>query len=167
MPGDVDHVVDTAGDPVIAVTVAPAAVAGEILALVGGKVGVDEALVVAVDGPRDAGPSVENDEIAGALALDRIAVVVDERGLDAEEGERRRAGLELGRAGQRRNENAAGLGLPPRIDDRAASVANHVVIPLPGFGIDRLAHAAEKLERLPARARHEVVADAHQRPDRR
>ena len=94
-------------------------------------------------------------------ALDQVAVVVDQRRLHAEEGERRRAGLELGRAGQRRDENAAGLGLPPRIDDRAAPVTDHVVIPLPGFGVDRLAHAAEKLERLPARAIHEIVADAH------
>ena len=33
VPGDVDHVVDAPGDPVIAVLVAPATVAGEILPL--------------------------------------------------------------------------------------------------------------------------------------
>ena len=44
----VDHVVDAAGDPVVAVLVAPAAVAGEVHALVGGEVGLHEALVVAV-----------------------------------------------------------------------------------------------------------------------
>ena len=32
MAGDIDHVIDAAGDPVVAVLVAPAAVAGEILA---------------------------------------------------------------------------------------------------------------------------------------
>ena len=43
MAGDIDDVVDAAGDPVIAVGVAPAAVAGEIFALVGGEVGLLEA----------------------------------------------------------------------------------------------------------------------------
>ena len=47
---DVDHVVDAAGDPVIAVRVAAAAVAGEVLAGIGLEVGVDEALVIAIDG---------------------------------------------------------------------------------------------------------------------
>jgi hypothetical protein len=38
--GDVDHVIDAAGDPVVAVLVAAAAVAGEVLALVGGEIGL-------------------------------------------------------------------------------------------------------------------------------
>jgi hypothetical protein len=40
MAGDVDHVVDPAGDPVIAVGVAAAAVAGEILAGIGREIGL-------------------------------------------------------------------------------------------------------------------------------
>jgi len=40
MAGDVDDVVDPAGDPVVAVGVATAAVAGEILARIGGEVGL-------------------------------------------------------------------------------------------------------------------------------
>ena len=42
--GDVDHVVDAAGDPVVAVLVAARAVAGEVLAGIGREVGLDEAL---------------------------------------------------------------------------------------------------------------------------
>jgi hypothetical protein len=38
--GDVDHVVDPAGDPPIAVLVAAAAVAGEIFARVGREIGL-------------------------------------------------------------------------------------------------------------------------------
>src|SRR6185312_10091621 len=45
---DVDHVVDAAGDPVVAVLVAARAVAGEVVAGVGAEIGLDEALVVAV-----------------------------------------------------------------------------------------------------------------------
>src|SRR4029077_19297735 len=44
--GDVDYVIDAAGDPVITVFVAAAAVAGEILAGIGVEVGVDETLMV-------------------------------------------------------------------------------------------------------------------------
>src|SRR3546814_19287055 len=43
--GNVDDVVDPAGDPVIAVGIAATAVAGEILAGEGRKIRVDEALV--------------------------------------------------------------------------------------------------------------------------
>jgi hypothetical protein len=42
---DVDDVVDPAGDPVIAVLVPAAAVAGEILARIGGEIGLEEAFV--------------------------------------------------------------------------------------------------------------------------
>ena len=56
-------------------------------------------------------------------------------------------GLSVGRAGQRRDQDAAGLGLPPGVDDRAAAVADHAVIPLPGFRIDRLADRAEQPQR--------------------
>ena len=46
--GDVEHVVDAAGDPVVAILVAAAAVAGEVLALVGREVRLHETLVVTV-----------------------------------------------------------------------------------------------------------------------
>jgi hypothetical protein len=61
--GDVDHVIDAAGDPVIAVFVAAAAVAGEVLALVGREVGLHEALVVAIDRAHLAGPAVGDDRL--------------------------------------------------------------------------------------------------------
>jgi hypothetical protein len=48
MAGDVDDVVDAAGDPVIAIGIAPAAVAGEVLALVGREIGLLETDVVAI-----------------------------------------------------------------------------------------------------------------------
>src|SRR5690606_606865 len=44
--GHVDHIVDPPGDPVIAVPVTPAAVAGEVLAGVLGEIGLDEAVMV-------------------------------------------------------------------------------------------------------------------------
>ena len=60
-------------------------------------------------------------EVALAGPLQDLALGVDDLGLDAEERPRRRARLQLRRAGQRRDQDAAGLGLPPGVDDRAAS----------------------------------------------
>src|SRR5690606_12380463 len=124
--GDVDHVVDPPGDPVVAVLVAPASVAGEVFSLVGGEIGLDEALVVAINGAHLAGPGIDDAQIAGAGALHHPAIGIDDLRLDPEEGAGRRAGLQLHRAGQRRDQDAAGLGLPPGVDDRASAVADDI-----------------------------------------
>src|SRR3984957_7568301 len=142
--GNVDHVVDAAGDPVIAVLVAAAAVAGEILARIGLEISVDEALVVAIDSAHLARPGIGDAQIAGGRALLHLAFRIDDLRHDAEERQCRRAGLERDGAGQRRDQNAAGLGLPPGIDDRAAAVADHAVIPFPGFRIDRFPSSNRK-----------------------
>ena len=47
---------------------------------------------------------------------------------------------------QRRDHVAAGFGLPPRVDDRAALAADVLVVPHPGFRIDRLADGAEQAQ---------------------
>src|SRR5690606_36381119 len=135
---DVDHVVDAAGDPVVAVGIAAAAVAAEVHAGVGLEVGVDEALVVAVDGAHLARPGVEHHQVALGFALEDLAVGVDDRRPHAEERLGRRAGLGGDGAGDRRDQDAAGLGLPPGVDDRALALAHHVVVPAPGFRVDRL-----------------------------
>ncbi len=156
--GDVDHVVDAAGDPVIAVGVAAAAVAGEVLAGIGLEIGVDEALMVAIHRAHLARPRIDDAEIAAVGAFEHLALGVDELRLAAEERLGRRARLEPGRAGQRRDENAAGLGLPPGVDDRAAAVADHAVIPFPGLGIDRLADRAEQPQRFARGLLHRLFA---------
>ena len=51
------------------------------------------------------------------------------------------------RAGQGGHHVAASLGLPPRVNDGAAAAADNIVIPIPGFGVDRLADRAQHLER--------------------
>ena len=64
MARHVDHVIDAAGDPVIAVLIAPRAVAGEIQALEGGEIGLHEPLVVAEHGAHHAGPGIREAQIA-------------------------------------------------------------------------------------------------------
>ena len=98
--------------------------------------------------------------------LEHVAGGVDDLGNDAEERPRRRARLERRRAGQRGDQDAAGLGLPPGVDDRAAAVADDAVIPFPRLRIDRLADRAEQPQRGAAGLLHRLLARAHQRADR-
>src|SRR5437899_353875 len=56
VPADVDHVVDAAGDPVIAVLVTAAAVAGEVLAGEGAEVRLAEPIGIAEDAAHDPRP---------------------------------------------------------------------------------------------------------------
>src|SRR5690606_8552140 len=163
--GDVQHVVDAAGDPVVAIRVAPGAVAGEILAREGGEIGLDEALVVAPDGAHLARPAVEQAQRALGLAVQHLALGGDDGRDDAGQRPGRRTGLELGGAGQGRDQDAAGLGLPPGVDHRAAAVADHAVVPKPGLGIDRLADAADDPQAFAAGRLYRALALAHQRTD--
>src|SRR5690606_29632604 len=167
---DVDHVVHAPGDPPVAVGVAARAVAGEVHAGIGLEIGVDEALRIAVDAAHLPGPRVQQYQVALGLAFQEPAVGVDQGRAHAEERDHRGARLEVfgrDRARQRRDEDAAGLGLPPGVDDRAARIADHVVVPAPGFRIDRFADAAQQAQRTARALAHPVVAFAHQRADRR
>ena len=165
VPGDVQHVVHPAGDPPVAVLVAARAVAGEVIAGVGAEVGVDHALVVAVHGADLARPAGLDHQVAGGGAFQFLAVRVHQAGLYAEHGQGGGAGLQVHRAGQRRDHDGAGLGLPPGVDDRAAFLAHHLVIPLPGFRVDRLAHGAQQFQAGAVGFGHRLVALAHQGTD--
>jgi len=95
------------------------------------EVGLDEALVIAVDGAHLARPAVGDARgCRSARAFEHLALVVDDRA-----AARRRTAASPSRAsasvraGQRRDQDAAGLGLPPGVDDRAAALADDVVVP--------------------------------------
>ena len=87
--------------------------------------------------------------------------------LNAEERPRGRAGLGGRGAGQRRDEDGAGFGLPPGIDDGAAVVADLLAIPHPGFGIDGLAHGAQQAQRIELEFLDVLVAPLHEGADGR
>ena len=56
-------------------------------------------------------------------------------------------GLSVVSARQRRDQDPAVLGLPPRVDDRAALAADVLPVPDPGLRVDRLADGPEQLQR--------------------
>ncbi len=163
---DIDDVVHPAGDPVIPVLVAPAAIAREISAGIGGEIGLEEALVVAPHGAHLAGPAVRQAQIAFTCAVQLSAFGIHDDGSYSGQRQGRAARFQVGRARQGRNQRPTCFGLPPGIHDRTAALADHAVIPFPGFGIDRLTHRAEQSDRPARRPPDPLVSLAHQRAQR-
>src|SRR5262249_39309110 len=130
---DVDDIIDAARDPVVSVLVTATAVAREVHALVGREIGLHEALVIAEHGAHLAGPAVEDHEVTARCAFEHVSLLVHEAWFDAKERPCRRAWLQFGGTRQRRDEDAAGLRLPPGVHNRAASIAHHTMIPLPSL----------------------------------
>ena len=168
MPRHVEHIVDAAGDPVVTVLVAAAAVTREVVALVLGEVRLLEALVIAPHRARLPRPGRREAERArDPVALEHAtALGIDQHGRDPEQRQRRRARLRRGHARQRRDQDAAGLRLPPRVHDRAASLADHVVIPAPDLGIDRFADRTQDAQAATRVALHMLVAGLRDRAQR-
>ena len=81
--------------------------------------------------------------------------------------ERRRAGLGGRGAGQRADHDPARLGLPPRVDDRAALAADVGVVPHPRLGVDRLTDRPEDAQARQIVLLRLLVAPLHHRADRR
>mmetsp|Transcript_39376 Transcript_39376/g.70554 ORF Transcript_39376/g.70554 Transcript_39376/m.70554 type:complete len:438 (-) Transcript_39376:1019-2332(-) len=165
MSGHVDHVVDAAGDPVVAVLVAPRAVAGEVVSLEHGKVGVFVALLVAVDAADGGGPGLLHAQQPLRRPLQLLALIVQDGGHGAEEGQRRAAGLLLPRRGQRRDHVAARLRLPPSVHNGHDPLPDDLVVPAPGLRVDGLAHGAQHAEGVEHERGGPDVALAHEGAD--
>ena len=119
--GNVKHVIDAAGDPVIAVFVAFRAVTGEVIALVHREIGFVETIMITVDGAHHRRPRTFHRQVTlGRVTLDLVTLVIEQYRLYPKERVGRGTGLERGRAWQRSQQVSTGLGLPPGIDDRAA-----------------------------------------------
>ena len=120
--------------------------------------------MIAIDGPHLAGPALPDDQRSFRRALLQIALVIDDAGKHPEHRQGGTAGLRRGGAGEGSDHHAAGFRLPPGIDDRAAPIAHDIVVPVPGFGIDRLAHGSEQFQAAAAGAGDVFVAFAHEGP---
>jgi hypothetical protein len=164
MAADVDDVVDAAHDPEVAVLVATRAVPGEVEPGEALPVALFEALRILEDRAQHRRPRPLQHQETAFVRLHRLAGGVDDVGFHAEERQRAGAGLRRRRAGKRRDHDAAGLRLPPGVDDRAALLADHAVVPHPRFGVDRLADRAEQAQRGQIEAIRMLVAPPHERP---
>ena len=68
-------------------------------------------------------------------------------------------------AGERRDSNASGLGLPPGIDNGATPPADEFLIPHPGLWVDGLADGAEQAEATEVGALGIFLAPLHEGAD--
>ena len=83
-------------------------------------VGLLKRWLVAPDAAQHAGPGLPHGEEAAVRpARPRCSLVEDRSAWTPGKAHRRRAGLRVDRARERRDQDPAGLGLPPRVDDRA------------------------------------------------
>ena len=145
--GDLHDVVDATQQPEVAVRVDPAAVAREVHPREPSPVGAQEALGVLVDAAQHRRPRPGEHEVAAARAVgDLVAVGVDHLRGHAREGCVAEPGRSVVTPGQGRDQDHAGLGLPPRVDDRAAPAADVRVVPEPGLGVDRLADRSQQAQ---------------------
>src|SRR6266513_2127651 len=163
---DLHHVVDPAHEPEVTVLVAARAVAGEVLPGIAAPVRLAVALVILVDPAEHRRPGPRQNEVPGPTSRYRLPVFVDDVGLDAWERERRAPRLGGRETGKRRDEDHPCLGHPPGVDDGTPPAADRLLVPEPGFRVDRLADRAEQAQR-----RHVVLfgvlrAPLHERANR-
>jgi hypothetical protein len=148
---DVDDVVDAAGDPVVAVLVAPAAVAGEVVGRGTAEVGLVEALVVAPDRARLAGPGRSMQRLP-LTPLPSISLPSSSTstGLTPKKG----SVAEPGFIGV--TPGSGVIRMPPvSVCHQVSTMAQRplptfVVVPAPGLGVDGLADRAEHAQRVAA-----------------
>ena len=143
---DVHHVVDATEQPEVAVVVELAAVAGEVAALELRPVRLLVALGVAVDAAQHRRPRPGQREVAAAAGRRPLPASSTTSALMPGSGNVALPGLSVVAPGQRADHDGAGLGLPPRVDDRAAAAADVGPVPHPRLGVDGLADAAEQAQ---------------------
>ena len=167
VPGYVDDIVNPASDPVISVGIAPAAVSGEVVALVVAEICLHEALVIPPASAHLPRPAVFHAKhalgLGGCDFLPRSRV--ENSRLDSEERQRRRARLRRDRSGNRGQQMAACFSLPPCIDYGRPSLAYILVVPSPGFRINRLADSSEHFDRRQVVRLDECGSLPHKRAD--
>ena len=137
------NIIDPAHYPEIAVPIAARAVAGEIDALDLRPVLLFVTLVIAPDRPQHRWPRSLDDQITAFTCSNRLAVTCHHVSIDAGKRQCTRARLCWSRTRKRSDHDRAGFSLPPRVDNRAALLADDLAIPHPRFGIDRFADCAE------------------------
>src|SRR4029434_8395699 len=146
MAGYVDNVVHAPHNPEITVFVFARAVTGKINSFDLRPVLAFVALVVAPDGAEHGGPGLPDHEVSARVGRNTLAGPIHHVGNDAEERSRCRPRLRGSGSRERGNQCAAGFSLPPCIHNGAAPLPDYLLIPDPGFGIDRLSHGSQEAE---------------------
>ena len=169
MARNVDGVVHAAKNPEVPVLVNFCGIARRIAAKAR-EVGLVLFFII-VHALHHAGPGAADDQVASlAASLGYVAIArgrANNRSVNAGQGLGGRAGLELGGIRHGGNHGTAGFGLPPCIHDGQFAAADVFMIPLPGFGVDGLTHAAKNAQAAQVVAFCPCLVHAHERADDR
>ena len=167
MAGDVDHIVEPAHDPEIAVFIATGTVTGIVIAGECTEIGRFVALRITVDPPQHSRPGLADHQVATFVDPGRFALFGEYRRIDSRQGPGGRTRFESGRIGQRGDHDPAGFGLPPGINDGQPPFADMEVVPHPRLGIDRLSYRTENPQRGEIVKGNGLFAETHQGPNYR
>ena len=162
---DVHHVVDAPEQPEVAVVVELGAVAGEVAVGEAAPVRVAVPLGVAVDAPQHRRPRPGQREVAPADGRRACRRRRPARRRCPGSGNVAEPGFSVVQPGSGLIMMAARLGLPPRVDHRAAATADVLVVPHPGLGVDRLADRAEQAQAGQVVLGRLGGTPLHERPD--
>ena len=144
--GDVHHVVDPSEEPEVSVVVTLRSVTGDVhLGSVLREVRPDVSVGISQIVREMAGHGRVSTRYPPTEGTG--AFVIEDVGPDPREGDRRRTGLELREPRQRRDEDRAGLGLPPGVDDRCRSPPITFQYQTQASGLIGVAHGSEEPDR--------------------
>src|SRR5215471_4239825 len=131
MAADVENVVHAAHDPEVAVFILARTVAGEVHAGNLRPVVLHVAVGIAIDGAQHTGPGPLDNKKSARAGRYRLAIHGHDLGNHAGEWPRRGTWLRSDCPRNRSQHDVPGLGLPPRIHNRAAIAADDLAIPHP------------------------------------
>ena len=158
VPGDVDHIVYPPEDSIVTVGSEQSSVGGEVrpvppilafrVPAVLAVVLRHEAVPVAPDRLHDSRPRIPDADVARLVGTERhlLPVLVEDDRVNAESGGARASRFHRIQRGNRGTEKTTRLGLPPGVYDDRLALAHRLVVPAPGFGLDRLTDRGHVLE---------------------
>ena len=144
--GNIQYVIDSSGNPVIAVLVTSTAVTGEVESFVSAEICLNKSIMITIHGAHLPGPGVFYTQITLCGTFQFVAVCIHQQRLDSKKRAGCRSGLSTGCTRKRSNHYPACFGLPPGIHDRTFPVTNYPVIPEPCFRIDRFSDCAQQTQ---------------------
>src|ERR1700733_14484109 len=147
MPGDVQNVIDPSHDPKVTILVSSSPIAGKITALDLAPVLFLVPLFIAPDGAQHRWPRLADNEFASNIRRHFFPLVIYYCGVNPKKRQSRCPRFERSGSRQRSYHDRSGFGLPPGIDDRAATAPDDGVIPHPGLRVNWFSHRAEQSER--------------------
>ena len=146
MSGNIQHIIYSSGNPVIAVLVTSTAVTGEVESFVSAEICLNKSLMITIHGAHLSGPWMFDTQIPFSNTFQFFAVSIHQEGLDSKKRTCCGAWFGTGCSRKRSNHNPACFGLPPSINNWTIFMANYSVIPKPCFRIYRFPDCTQQTQ---------------------